>query len=159
MTSKEFTLPAVLADEVADIVAKVMHTDGRECRIVERLLGLRPWPEAQSGRRQWSGVKRLWETLQLVPLAHDGILRVDGQRASEASTLVMQMLQPLTYLSLSTADPRALLCATSRLVKVSTCYCTVHSVALKLTRRSGSPSVFRAIDVCRHTQSGIGRVT
>jgi hypothetical protein len=116
MIGKPPTLPVVLADSGAGVIAKVLHTDGRECRIVEQLLGLRPWQEAQSGRRDWSGVRRLWETLRLVPLAHDGLLRVDDQR--EASTLVMQKLEPLSHASKLTRDPLLLLCATSQLVQV-----------------------------------------
>ncbi len=109
-------LPVVLEDADAGVVVKVMRTDGRECRIVEQLLGLRPWPEARSGRRQWSGVKRLWEALHLVPLAYDGVLRLGDHH--EASALVMWKLQPLTRLSQLTTDPRMLLRSTAQMVEV-----------------------------------------
>ncbi len=108
-------VPVVLEDADLHVVTKVVATSGRECRIVEQLVGLRPWPATASGQRL-RGSGHLWQTLRLVPLVHDGVVRVDGR--PDVSVVVMRRLQPLKGLWRLTKDMRMLLRVVSQLVEV-----------------------------------------
>jgi hypothetical protein len=106
----------VLEDADLHVVTKVVATSGRECRIVEQLLGLRPWAAATASRQRLRGSGHLWQTLCLVPLVHDGVVRVDGR--PDLSAVVMRRLQPLKGLWRVTKDVRMLLRVVSQLLEV-----------------------------------------
>jgi hypothetical protein len=87
-------------DDNRCVAVKVMPSGGTEHRILERLLGHAPWPK----RSRRAGCVRLWETLRLVPLLHDGIVRICSWEDVDA--LVMHKFVAVSELPHYTVDTR-----------------------------------------------------
>jgi hypothetical protein len=128
------TLPLLLEDEDREVVVKMMQTNGRECRMLEQLLGVRPWPADAAGRRRDHGGRALWESLRLVPLAHDGIVRFGRQPG--VCALAMRKLVTLTQLSRKKANVLLLLRVVSQLVEVCRMVCVTVCFCVVWTRRA-----------------------